>query len=56
MEKKTSKIVIFGNFEISSLCHGNRKFKIEHGVTKAMVQSRFLPSLISIEAFFFIVL
>jgi hypothetical protein len=36
---------------MSPRCHGNRKFKTEHVVTKAMVQSTFVPSLISIEAF-----
>jgi hypothetical protein len=46
--------VIFGNFEMSPRYHGNRKFKTEHGVTKAMVQSTFVPSLISIEAFFIV--
>jgi hypothetical protein len=29
--------VIFGNFEKSPRCHGNRKFTIEHAVIKAMV-------------------
>jgi hypothetical protein len=48
--KHQRKIVIFGNFEMSPRCHGNRKFKPEHVVTKAMVQSTFVPSLISIEA------
>jgi hypothetical protein len=37
---------------MSPRCHGNRKLKIEHVVTKAMAQSTFVPSLISIEAFF----
>jgi hypothetical protein len=54
--KNQRKIVIFGNFEMSPCFHGNRKFKPEHVVTKAMVQSTFVPSLISIEALFFIVL
>jgi hypothetical protein len=50
--KNQGKIVIFGNFEMSPSCHGNRKFQPEHVVTKAMVQSTFVPSLISIEAVF----
>jgi hypothetical protein len=50
--KNPGKIVIFGNFEMSLRCHGYRKFKTEHVVTKTMVQSTFVPSLISIEAFF----
>jgi hypothetical protein len=45
-------LVIFGNFEMSPSYHGNRKFKTEHVVTKAMVQSTFVPSLISMEAVF----
>jgi hypothetical protein len=52
--KYQGKIVIFGNFPMSPSCHGNRKFKTEHVVTKAMVQSTFIPSLISIEAFFIV--
>jgi hypothetical protein len=51
MERNQLKIVLFGNFEMSPRCHGNRKFKPEH-VTKAMVQSTFVPSLDSIEAVF----
>jgi hypothetical protein len=46
--------VIFGNFEMSPSCHGNRKFQTEHVVTKAMVQSTIVPSLISIEAVFIV--
>jgi hypothetical protein len=42
--------VIFGNFEMSPCCHGNRKFKPEHVVARAMVQLTFVPSLISVEA------
>jgi hypothetical protein len=55
-EKKQQqcKIVIFGNFETFLRCRGNRKFKIEHAVTEAMVQSTFLPNFISIEAFFIV--
>jgi hypothetical protein len=52
MEKNQRKIVSFGHFEMSPRCHGKRKVKTEHVVTKAMVQSTFVPSLISIEAFF----
>jgi hypothetical protein len=52
--KNRGKNVIFGNFEMSPRCHGNRKFKTEHVVTKAMIQSTFVPSLISIEAFFIV--
>jgi hypothetical protein len=52
--KNQGKIAIFGNFEMSPCCHGNRKFKTEHVVEKAMVQSTFVPSLISIEAFFMV--
>jgi hypothetical protein len=48
--KNQRKLVIFGNFEMSPRCHGNRKFKPGHVVTKAMVQ----PSLISIEAVFIV--
>jgi hypothetical protein len=54
MQKNQRKIVIFGNFEMSPQCHGNRKFKPEHVVAKAMVQSTFVPSLISIEAVFIV--
>jgi hypothetical protein len=50
--KNQRKIVIFDNFEMPPRCHGNRKFKPEHAVAKAMVQSTFVPSLISIEAVF----
>jgi hypothetical protein len=39
------KIVIFGNFEMSPRCHGNRKVQSEYAVTKAMVQSTCLLSL-----------
>jgi hypothetical protein len=50
--KNQRKIVIFGHFEMSPAPgHGYRKFKIGHAVTKAMVQSTFVPSLISIEVF-----
>jgi hypothetical protein len=52
--KNQRKIVISGNFEMSLRCHGNRKFKPEHVVAKAMVQSTFGPSLISIEAVFIV--
>jgi hypothetical protein len=52
--KNQRKIVIFGKFEMSPRCHGNRKFKSGHVVTKAMVQSTFMPSLISIEAVFIV--
>jgi hypothetical protein len=48
--KNQRKVVIFGNLEMSPRCHGNRKFKPEHVVAKAMVQSTLVPSLISIEA------
>jgi hypothetical protein len=54
MGKNQRKIVIFGNFEMSPRCHGNRKFKSEHVVAKAMVQSKLVPSLISIEAVFLV--
>jgi hypothetical protein len=54
MEKNHRKVVIFGNFEMSSRCHGKRKFKTEHVVTRAMVQSTFVPNLISIEAVFIV--
>jgi hypothetical protein len=52
--KDERKIVIFGNFEMSLRCHGNRTFNSEHGVTKAMVQSTVVPSLIRIEEFFIV--
>jgi hypothetical protein len=42
--------VIFGNFEMSPRCHGNIKIKPEHVVARAMVQSTFVPNLISVEA------
>jgi hypothetical protein len=54
MEKNQRKIEIFGKFEMSPRCHGNRKFKHEHVVTKAMIQSTFVPSLIRIEAVFIV--
>jgi hypothetical protein len=54
LRKNQRKIVIFGKFEMSSHCHGKRKFKTEHVATKAMVQSTFVPSLISIEAVFIV--
>jgi hypothetical protein len=54
--KNQRKILIFGNFEMSPRCHGNRKLKSGHVVTKAMVQSTFVPSLISIEAVFIVLL
>jgi hypothetical protein len=41
----------FWHFWHFPLCHGNKKIKIEHAVTKAMVQSTSVPSLISIESF-----
>jgi hypothetical protein len=49
--KKQRKIEIFGNFETSPRCHGNFKFKIEHAIPQAMVQSTYVSSFISIEAF-----
>jgi hypothetical protein len=52
--KNQRKIVIFGNFEMSPRCHSNRKFKPEHVVARAMVQSTFVPSLISVEAVFIV--
>jgi hypothetical protein len=52
--KNQRKIVIFGNFEMSPRCHGNRKLKPEHVVARAMVQSTFVPSLISVEAVFIV--
>jgi hypothetical protein len=52
--KNQRKIVTFGNFEMSPRCHGNRKFKPEHVVASAMVQSIFVPSLISVEAVFIV--
>jgi hypothetical protein len=45
--KNQRKIVIYSNFEMFPRCHGNRKFKPEHVVTKAMVQSTFVLSLFS---------
>jgi hypothetical protein len=54
MEKNKRKIVIFGNFEMSPRCHGNKKFKPGYVVTKAMVQSTFVPSVINIEAVFIV--
>jgi hypothetical protein len=39
MEKQQREIAISGNFETPFRCHGNRKFKIEHAVTKALVKS-----------------
>jgi hypothetical protein len=50
--KNQRKIVIFGNFEMFPRCHGNRKFKPEHVVAKALVKSTFVSSLISIESVF----
>jgi hypothetical protein len=50
--KNQRKIVMFGNFEMSPRCHGNRKFKPEHVVARAMDQSTFAPSLISVETVF----
>jgi hypothetical protein len=52
--KNQRKIVIFGNFEMSPRCHGNRKFKTEPVISKAMVQSTFVPSLMSIEDVFIV--
>jgi hypothetical protein len=52
--KHQRKIVIFGNFEKSPRCHSIRKFKPEHVVARAMVQSTFVPSLISVEAVFIV--
>jgi hypothetical protein len=52
--KHQRKIMIFGNFEMSPRYHGNRKFKPEHVIAKVMVQSTFVPSLISIEAVFIV--
>jgi hypothetical protein len=48
--KDQRKIMIFGNFEMSPRCHGNGKFQPGHVVTKEMVKSTFVPSLVSIEA------
>jgi hypothetical protein len=39
---------------MSPRCHGNKRFKPEHVVATAMVQSTFVPSLISIEAVFIV--
>jgi hypothetical protein len=50
-EGKTMQNSDFGNFETSPRCQCYRKFKIEHVVTEAMFQSRFVPSFIIIEAF-----
>jgi hypothetical protein len=52
--KNQSKIVNFGNFEMSPRCRGNRKFKPEHVVSRAMIQSTFVPSLISVEVVFIV--
>jgi hypothetical protein len=52
--KKLTQNSEFGNFEMSPRCHGNRKFKPEHVVAGAMVQSIFVPSLISVEAVFIV--
>jgi hypothetical protein len=52
--KNRGKIVIFGNFEMSPHYHGNMKFKTEQVLTKALVQSTIVLSLISIEAFFIV--
>jgi hypothetical protein len=54
MGKNQRKIVISGTFEMSLCCHGNKKFKIEHVVTKAKVQSTIVPSLMNIEASFIV--
>jgi hypothetical protein len=54
MEKNQRKILIFDNFEMSPRCHVNRKFKPEHVVAQTIVQSTFVPSLISIEAVFIV--
>jgi hypothetical protein len=54
MEKNQRKIVIFGSFEMSPCCHGNRKIKTEHVVTKIMVQSTLVLSLIKIEEVFIV--
>jgi hypothetical protein len=51
--KNQRKIVIFGNLEMSPRCHGNRKFKPEHVVSRAMFRSTFVQSLISVEAVFY---
>jgi hypothetical protein len=50
--KKSTQNSDFWHFEMSPRCHGNRKFKPEHVVSMAMVQSTFVPSLISVEAVF----
>jgi hypothetical protein len=42
------------NSDVWQFCHGNRKLKIAHAVTEAMAQSTFVPSFISIEAFFIV--
>jgi hypothetical protein len=52
--KNQRKKVIFGNFEMSTRCNGNRKFNPEHVVAKAMVQLTLMPSLISLEAVFIV--
>jgi hypothetical protein len=39
---------------MSPRCRGNRKFKPEHVIAKAMVQLTFVLSLISIEAVFIV--
>jgi hypothetical protein len=49
-----SILVIFGNFEMAPCCHGNRKVKTEHAVTKALFKSTFVQSLIIIEAVFIV--
>jgi hypothetical protein len=42
-------VINFNSFcEMSPRCHGNRKFKPEHVVAKALVQSTFVQSLISL--------
>jgi hypothetical protein len=51
MGKKIMQKVIFGNFEMSPGCHGNREIKIEHAVTEAIVKPTFVPSFIITDAF-----
>jgi hypothetical protein len=52
--KKQRKIKIFGNFKTSPVVIDNWKLKIEHAFAQALVQPIFVPSLISIEAFFIV--
>jgi hypothetical protein len=54
MKKKTMQNSDFRDVETSPRNHGKRKFKIDHAVTEAMVHSTFVPSCISIDAFFIV--